>query len=198
MTAPIQRRALLALGLLMAANPLRAAGRQYELVTEGSRITFSFVLKGIRQSGTAPIATADLSIDPADLARSTADVSADIRRAKTGLIFVTEALKSPSVLDAEAHPLVHFVSTAVRLGAKGRIGEGAVIEGDLTLRGVTRPLRLAATLTRPKGSAPDALTELKVHLTGALKRSDYGATGFADLVADRVDLDIMAEIRAVG
>jgi polyisoprenoid-binding protein YceI len=82
------------------------------------------------------------------------------------------------------------------LGAQGRISEGASIEGQLTLRGVTRPLDLDAVLSRPAGSAPDDLSVLTIRLTGRLSRSAFGATGYPQMVADEVELDIRAEIRA--
>ncbi|MGA9433304.1 MAG: YceI family protein, partial [Roseobacter sp.] len=102
----------------------------------------------------------------------------------------------PELLDAENHPLVRFSSTAVRLGARGRISEGAIISGDLTLRGVTQPIALQATLSRPAGTPPDDLSVLYIKLNGALSRAAYGATGYASLAEDRVELDIRAEIRA--
>lgn len=101
------------------------------------------------------------------------------------------------MLDAGNHPIVRFRSTRIRLGAKGRISEGARIEGDLTLRGVTRPISLNAVLSRPSGSAPDDLSVLFVDLDGQLSRASFGASGYPDLVADTVELDIHAEIRAI-
>ncbi|TMM55149.1 YceI family protein [Sulfitobacter sabulilitoris] len=197
MRALMPRRAFL-LCALAAASPVQAAPRDYVLSPQASQISFVFTLNGSPQVGTAPVASADLRVDPANLAASTADVRADISRARTGLVFATQALKSRDVLDAARYPIVRFVSTSIQLGRKGRISGGATITGRLTLRGVTRPLRLNATLTRPAGTAPDDLSILNIHLTGALSRSAYGASGFADLVADRVDLDIRAQIRARG
>jgi polyisoprenoid-binding protein YceI len=91
---------------------------------------------------------------------------------------------------------VRFRSTRVRLGARGRISEGAQIEGDLSLRGVTRPIALDATLSRPAGTAPDDLDTLYVDLAGTLDRRDFGATGYPQMVAPEVTLDIRAEIHA--
>ena len=123
-------------------------------------------------------------------------MTADIRRARTGLIFATEALKSASVLHADRFPEARFTSTRVILGAGGRISGGATIDGNLTLRGVTRPVRFAAELFRKRGSAPDDLSALDVRLQGRGNRSDFGAIGYADLVEDRVGIDIRADILA--
>ena len=198
MTLTPTRRALISGGLALCACPAAAAPRAYDLLPDRSRILFRFDVGGTAQTGEVPVSQADIRVDTDNLAASSASVTADISRARTGFAPVTQALHSPSVLDAASYPLTRFVSTRIRLGARGRISEGATITGDLTLRGVTRPLTLDAVLSRPAGSAPDDLSFLYVDLTGSLNRRDFGATGYPDLVADTVTLDIHAEIRARG
>jgi len=197
MARPLTRRMIIA-GILAAATTSHAASglRPYTLHPGGSQITFLFDTNGTTQTGTVPVRMADIRIDTTNLARSTAEVTADIRKLRTGLLFITQAIKSPELLDAKAHPLVRFQSTEIRLGARGRISEGAEIDGLLTLRGVTRPLTLSATLSRPAGTKADDLDTLYVRLKGSISRSDYGATGYPGLAEDRVNLDIRAEIRA--
>ena len=195
MGSELTRRAMIAGAICALARPVTAQSRAYQLVASGSSITFFFTTGGTRQSGRVSIDTAEISVDTSNLSRSRATVTADIRSISTGLVFFTEAIKSPELLDAAAHPIVRFRSRAVRLGARGRISEGAQIDGDLTLRGVERPITLDATLSRPARTPPDDLSVLFVHLSGSLNRRDYGATGYAGLADDRVDLDIRAEIR---
>lgn len=192
----LTRRAMMAAGLASCATPLLAARQAYELVAEGSTVSFIFTTGGAAQSGTIPVKTTNITVDTRDLSRSSAEVTADVRNVTSSIIFITQAIKSPELLDAENHPLVRFSSTAVRLGARGRISEGAIISGDLTLRGVTQPIALQATLSRPAGTPPDDLSVLYIKLNGALSRAEYGATGYASLAEDRVELDIRAEIRA--
>ncbi|MDW3225549.1 MAG: YceI family protein [Paracoccaceae bacterium] len=192
----ISRRLLISAGIASWATRGLAAATPYDLVTNNSRVAFSFKLSGNTQTGTVPVRTADIRVDTRNLAASSADVTTDIRQAKAGLVFVTQALLSPSVLDAQNHPIVRFKSTRIILGASNRISDGAQIEGNLTLRGVTNPLRLAAQLTRPAGTAANDLSVLNISLKGTLSRARFGATGYPKLVDDPVDLDIFAEIRA--
>ncbi|WP_368041141.1 YceI family protein [Leisingera sp. ANG59] len=196
-TNGMQRRKLLAClsAVLLAPQALRAAPLAYQLVPEATDVRFIFLLGGQPQQGRIPVSQARIRIDPQNLPRSQADITLDARRARTGLILATEALKSPGVLDTARHPQIRFRSTRVRLGPDGRISGGAAIEGELTLRGTTRPLTLQAALYRRPGSAPDELSELDVHLSGQISRAAFGATGYADLVADRVRLAIKARIR---
>jgi polyisoprenoid-binding protein YceI len=194
----MHRRHLLATALAALATPALTDPQPYKLGRAGATISYTFTLSGSPVTGTVPLDRAVLGIDPDDLAASTADVTADVRRARTGLLFATEALKSPSVLDAARFPLARFQSTRVILGPAGRISNGAAIEGRLTLRGVTRPVRFDAAIYRLPGSAPDDLSTLTVALSGRIDRRDYGATGFADLVEDIIDIAIDAEITAGG
>ncbi|WP_298836565.1 YceI family protein [uncultured Roseobacter sp.] len=192
----LTRRTTIAGAFATLATAAHSAPQPYRLLKDKSTVTFTFLVNGSAQTGRVPVSTADIRVDPGNLARSSAEVTADIREARTGFGPVTQALLSASVLDAKTHPVVSFRSTRIRLGAQGRISEGARIEGDLTLRGVTAPLSLDAKLSRPAGSAPDDLSELYVDLTGALSRNTWGASGYADFVADGVRIDIHAEIRA--
>lgn len=194
----MHRRHVLALGLAAIAAPTWAAPRPYKLGGAGATITYTFKMEGTPVKGTVPIDRATLQIDPNNLEASTADVTADVRRARTGLIFATEALKSRSVLAAADFPLARFQSTRVTLGANGRISDGATLEGMLTLRGVTKPVRFDAQLFRAPGTAADDISALRVILNGRINRTDYGAVGYPELVADTVDIEIDANIRATG
>ncbi|MEP2642715.1 YceI family protein [Roseobacter sp.] len=195
MPISFSRRSLIASGLAGWATAGLAAARDYDLTPDHARVAFIFDVTGASQTGTVPIVQADIRVNTQDLTRSSADVSADVRRAQTGFVFSTQALLSRAVLDADTHPTVRFRSTRITLGRDSRISNGARIEGALTLRGVTRPLTLDATLTRPTGSAPDDLSVLNIQLTGLLSRSAYGASGYPNMVADAVRLEISAEIQ---
>jgi polyisoprenoid-binding protein YceI len=190
----MHRRSFLAFGLAAIASPGHSVPRPYTLAPGRATITYTFWMNGNPVKGTVPIDTAELIIDPSNLAASTADVTADVRRARTGLIFATEALKSPSVLHARAFPLARFQSTRVILGPQGRISDGAALEGLLTLRGKTQPVRFDATLFRVPGSRVGDFDTLTVTLTGQVNRREFGAVGYSDIVGDIVGIDITAEI----
>jgi polyisoprenoid-binding protein YceI len=102
-------------------------------------------------------------------------------------------MKGPKVLEAESHPVIAFRSTAVRPK-----GDGAEVTGEVTIRGVTRPMVLDAVIWRQRGTEAGDRSRLTVQLTGRLKRSDFGATGWSDLVGDEVRLTIIARIAQDG
>lgn len=177
---------LIALGL---AAPLAAAPRLYSLQPEGSTVSFSTNFGPDQITGSFPVQTADLSLDFDSLANSRIAVTLDVARANASFPFAAQALKGPKVLDADAHPLITFQSTAVR-----RKGADAEVDGTLTIRGNARPVTLLATLFRQKGQAEGDLSLLTIRLVGTVNRSEFGATGWSDLVSDEVRLDILARI----
>lgn len=202
MSHPSRRAAMLGLGCLpilpvgLWPGAVAAAPTRYELDAKASQVGFTFILGGALHKGTMPVSKAVILVDPANLAASRVDISLNVAKARTPLPFARQALIGPQVLDAKRYPSIRFVSTRVRLAADGRLSGGAKISGKLTMHGVTRPLTFYAGLFRAPGSAVDDLSTLTIRLQGELSRAAFGASGFGDLVADTVGLDITAVIRA--
>lgn len=192
MTHPAPPFAILCAALLaQAAAPARGDPVEYRLLTDQSQVEFLADLGGQPLRGEIPVAAAQLWLDFTDLPASRVSVTLATAQARADLPFVQGALRGEGVLDAAHFPTARFASTALR----GSLPGPAVVEGRLTLRGITRPLALRAEILRPAGSAPDDLDRLTLHLQGALRRSDFGADAMPDLVGDRVGLDITVRIR---
>ncbi|SFT77282.1 YceI family protein [Sedimentitalea nanhaiensis] len=191
-----RRTALIAIGCHMF-SPAFAAPTRYQLDRAGSSVGFDFTLNGISQNGMMPIQSADIQIDPGNLAATQVDVILNAAAARTGLALATQAMTGPTVLNVARFPTIRFESLSVRLAKDGRLSDGARIEGRLTLRDVTRPIILDAALFRARGSTANDLSTIVVRLGGHLSRSAFGASGYPDLVGDRVTLDITAVIRAI-
>lgn len=119
-------------------------------------------------------------------------VTLDVTGAQASFPFAAQAMKGPKVLDSQKYPTITFQSTAVE-----GITDAAEVTGNMTIRGVTHPAVLQATLYRPHGSPPTNLSQLSIHLTGAVLRSDFVATGWNDMVGDQVRLNIVAQIARV-
>jgi len=141
--------------------------------------------------------SAELAIDDADLRHSSVEVSIDAASVDTGEAQRDAHLRSPSFLDAETFPALTFKSRQVE-----RVGDDDYrIIGDLTIRGVTKEIAMAAKLggfvTDPWGGRRAGFTA-----QAAILRSDFGmewnqvleAGGLA--LGDRVDIGI--EIEAIA
>jgi polyisoprenoid-binding protein YceI len=100
-------------------------------------------------------------------------------------------LRSEDFFHAEVHPELSFVSTAIRPVEE----ETFEIEGDLTMRGVTRPITLKAEVQGTE-SDPWGNERVGLEVTGQLNRGDWGMTfnqvlGSGNvLVSDRVKLSL--------
>ena len=57
---------------------------------------------------------------------------------------LTAHLQSPEFFDAERHPELSFVSTAIR-----RNGDEVEVDGKLTIKGITKPATLTGTISGP-------------------------------------------------
>jgi polyisoprenoid-binding protein YceI len=184
----------LALALsLSQPGPAQAAAQAYTLDPTASTVAFETDFGPDLITGSIPLETADLRLDFDNVRNCTVTVALDVTGATASFPFAAQALKGPKVLDAQAHPRMTFESTRV-IGA----GEVAEVTGNLTIRGVTRPVTLRAQIFRPKGSAADDFSRLTVRLSGAVNRSDFGATGWSDMVGDEVRIIITARIDATG
>ena len=174
--------------------PVTAAPVSYALQADRSEVGFLYTLSGVQNRGTMPIAEASILIDFDTFTESSVDVSVDVRGARTGLIFATEALKAASVLDARNHPTIRFQSTAIRPNDLRNLSAGGKIDGLLSIRGVTRPVTLDASLFRQASTAEGDLSQLSFRISGTVSRSEFGASGYSDIVQDVIQLDIAARV----
>jgi polyisoprenoid-binding protein YceI len=74
----------------------------------------------------------------------------------------------PEFFDAERHPDITFRSTAVRLADNG----GAEVDGELTIRGVTRPVTTSGHYAPPRQSSFGEIAGLQLHTT--IDRREFG------------------------
>lgn len=105
-----------------------------------SSVTFSakhMMVTTVR--GSIQIRDLDLAFDPDHLEASSVRVSLDAASIDTGQEARDQHLRSADFLDTERYPTIDFVSTRIE-----RAGDGYRICGDLTIRGVTRPVVLDA------------------------------------------------------
>jgi len=144
--------------------------------------------------------TGTVLIDEQDVSRSRVDVSIDARGIDSRDPKRDEHLRSADFLDVANHPTVTFRSTRVE-APSGPAGDLRVT-GELTIRGVTRPVTLEVEALPPAIQDPWGLRRRGVSARARISRKDWGlkwnlaieAGGVA--VADEVAIEIDAEIVA--
>ena len=97
--------------------------------------------------------------------------SADINSIDTGVEQRDNHLKSPDFFDAANHPKLNFVSTGIE-----KKGDGDYkVKGDLTIRGVSKPVVLDAEFGGIQNDMYGR-TVAGFELTGKIDRQEYGLT----------------------
>jgi polyisoprenoid-binding protein YceI len=110
-----------------------------------------------------------------DITDSQVTAVAKIASVDTGSADRDTHLKSGDFFDAEVNPEITFVSTKVE-----RDGDDWVVTGDLTIKGVSKPVTIGFEST---GSARDPFGNLRVGFEGStsINRKDWGLTWNAAL-----------------
>jgi len=105
-----------------------------------------------------------------DPRQSTVEIEAKAASVTTGTRDRDEHLRSADFLDAEQHPLIIFKSTALTPA-----GDNWKLTGDLTIRGVTRPVQFDLTF---EGTSTDPYGNTKAGFSavGEIERRDWDLT----------------------
>ena len=111
---------------------------------------------------------ATLSADKDDFSDASVTFTADINSVDTRSEQRDAHLKSDDFFAAEKYPQLKFVSSAV-----SKTDDGLVINGDLTIRDVTKPIQLKADFN---GVVVDPWGQTKVgfEAEGKIKRKEFG------------------------
>jgi len=175
----------LAVPLLLAfALPGFARATDYTVQAAGSKLGFSSTFQGQTFNGTFGTWTAHISYDAAKIATSKFDVDVDLASVKTGDSDRDGALPGADFFNVAKFPKAHFVTTGFRQN-----GADVVADGNLTLRGVTKPVSLNVTF-KPQGAGAT------LDVSGTVKRLDFGVGGgeYADTSVIGADVKISAHL----
>ncbi len=144
----------------------------------------------VRGSFTTFSGTIDVAEQPGD---SSVEVTIDAASIDTGVADRDDHLRSADFLDVENHPTIEFRSTAVR-----ERGDGYQVDGELTIRGIAKPVTLdlayLGLVTDPWGNDKalfSASTEIDREQWGLTWNQALEAGGW--LVGKKVKIEIEAQ-----
>ena len=153
----------------------------FEISHTGSTIQFA-VKASIAIAGTFDKWNATLTFKSPDVTTAALDVEIQAASVDTGSGLKDSKLKSADFFDVENNPLITFKSTkVVQTG-----GNTFELDGNFTIRGVTKPEKLTLTVSgRGTGSGT-------IKGTMAFDRKDYGMTKGIPFVtiADRIEVTV--------
>jgi polyisoprenoid-binding protein YceI len=116
--------------------------------------------------------TGALTLDESVLANSKVQAVIEAASIETRDAQRDAHLKSPDFLDAERFPTLSFKSTRVSLVRDGELA----VEGDLTIRGITRKVVFTVEGPTPPAKDPWGNTRVAVSATTKINRKDFGLT----------------------
>lgn len=174
---------------LAAASPALAAPETYTVDGTHTFPRFSYSHLGYSTQLSRFNSTSGKVVYDAAAKTGTVDIVIDAKSVDTGYATFNEHIQGEDFLDTAKFPTATFKSTKV-------VFEGdkpAKIEGQLTIKGVTKPVTLTVTDFK---AAPHPM--LKKNAIGAnawtvIKRSEFNAGKFAPYVGDDVRIDIAIE-----
>jgi polyisoprenoid-binding protein YceI len=123
-----------------------------------------------------------LNLDEADVTGSSVEAFLPVATLSTGDEQRDGHLKSADFFDAEKFPTITFKSNEVK-----RTGEGEyAVTGDLTLRGVTKPVTFAVEGPSAPGKDPWGNLRIGLSATTRINRKEFGLTWNSALEAGGV------------
>jgi polyisoprenoid-binding protein YceI len=105
-------------------------------------------------------------------------------------------LQSPDFFDAERHPELRFAARDIRLDGHGKV----VVDGELTIRGVTKPVHVTGTVGAPIADY-SGNPRIGINLTTTVDRTEFGLNWNQPLPSGEPalanDVTIFAELQFV-
>ncbi|GJE59235.1 YceI family protein [Methylobacterium trifolii] len=174
-------------------DPTQVRPGAYRLDPAHAKITWSLSHLGYSTYyGQITDVSGTASLDPKEPAKSRLSVTVGIDSV-TGLNPKLDAhLKTPDFFDAVKFPTATFASTSVEPTSPTT----ARVTGDLTLRGVTRPVAFDATFNQAGTSPVDKAYTVGFDGRAVIKRSDFGINAFLPILGDEVTLRLEGEFKA--
>jgi polyisoprenoid-binding protein YceI len=187
---------LLTLAVVLSALP--AFAQSWQIDTAHSRASFSVKHLGISDiRGDFGGVTGSVTYDGKDVTKAKIDATVAVDSITTRVAARDTHLKTADFFDMEKHPTMKFVSTSITAAGKGKYK----MTGDLTLRGVTRPVTF--DLDAPLGPVKDhnGVVKIGAAARGQINRKDFGVNyhqvldngvlGVADIVDIQLDVELI-------
>lgn len=131
-----------------------------------------------------------IDYDETNPAATRINVSLSPSSIKTSSDILDLKLQTSDFFDSATYPDIRFISSNVDITGENT----ADITGNLTLRGITKPVILRAHINKADYNRYTSLYVIGFSATTVIHRSDFGMTTLLPDVGDTVKLDISSEI----
>ena len=172
-------------------DPAKVTGGTYQIDPGHTQIIFAYDHLGFSNNlGIISESTGTLTLDPKNIAAAKVSVDVPVANIRTGVAKLDEHLMKPEFFDSAKFPKATFVSTSVKADGP----TGAEIRGNLTIKGITKPVTLDAEFYGA-GKAPAMMggkENVGFIAKGTVKRSDFNMSYGVPMVGDTIELKIVA------
>lgn len=173
----------------MLAAPAFASPETYVLDPMHTAVEFHISHFGFSNpSGKFMSIQGTVVLDQQQPAESKVNVTIPIANLDTDIAKLDEHVKGKDFLDAATYPTATYVSERVDITGK----DTAVVHGNLTLHGVTKPVALNVKLNKLGKNMMEKQTA-GFTATASINRSDFGITRYLPGLGDEVKIDIESE-----
>jgi polyisoprenoid-binding protein YceI len=175
----------------LTRTPAEVQAGAYALDSDHGKITWSVSHLGFSTyKGQFVNVDADLTLDPANPSAATLTATIPLTEVDSNSDGLDAHLQTADFFDTANHPVATYVSRSVTVDptAPGR----ATVVGDLTLRGVTRPVTMTVRFNQ---AGPSMGGAYRAGFDGeaTIKRSDFGIDYALPVLGDEVSLHIEGE-----
>lgn len=117
------------------------------------------------------------------------DITIDAKSVDTGYALFNEHIQGEDYLDTARYPTITYKSTRVRFNGDKPVA----VEGNLTIKGVTKPVTLTVTSFHAMPHPMVKADAIGANAVARIKRSDFNAGKNAPYVSDEMTLTIAVE-----
>ena len=117
------------------------------------------------------------------------DVTIDAKSVNTGMPLFNGHIQGEDYFDTAKYPTINFTSTRVKFDGDKPVA----VEGNLTIKGVTRPVTLTVTSFQAMPHPMLKKDAIGANATAKIKRSDFNMGKYVPYVSDEVTLTIAVE-----
>lgn len=176
----------------LTQNPVEVRSGSYVLDPAHGKITWSVDHMGFSTYvGQFTDVAATLDLDVRNPSASTLSATIDTDSVGTLNDQLDSHLRTADFLDTANFPQAQFAATSMRLIDR----DSAAITGNLTLRGVTRPVTIEADFNQAGINPVDQKYSLGFDGETTIKRSDFGINYGLPMLGDEVTLNLEAEFK---
>lgn len=184
------RKTLLVAALLAFAGSAFAAPVSYKLDPNHTNVLATWNHFGFSNPSVGFSQVEGTLVYDADkVSASSVEVSLPINGLWAFSALFNEHLNSADWFDSAQFPTATFKSTKVEAAGEGKLK----VTGDLTIRGITKPVVLNATLNKAADHPLGKRAALGFDATATVKRSDFGLAKYVPNVSDEVQIHITTE-----